>query len=428
MKPLPHNAAAEKELLACLLQEPKLIDSLGDLTPDDFYSPTLSGIAALVIKYIKDGKTFVDIAKALDYVPEFLALTDKLPITSQFDKYVRSVKQCSQLRIAIAALIDGAEQIRNNDSLSYADLTEKVLTSVVESLDIGATTNRCVHVRDALRDAYDRILELHAGSSSTVFLNTGLHDLDNLLSGMWPGDDIVIAGRPGMGKSALGLSIALHVSTHYKLPVVVFSLEMSNHLEAIRILSYETEIDSKRIRNGKGIGEGELYPLERAVHKYQDIPLYLDDTPYTTIGHIRSVANKIHRQCKGLGLIVVDYLQLMAPTAKKSRELEISEISRSLKALAKTMKIPVISLSQLNRVVESRTNKRPMLSDLRESGAIEQDADVVIMLYRDDYYKQDSDDKGTVELIIEKNRSGSTGIAKALFDRELTRFRNFDRR
>lgn len=426
MKPLPHNHVAEEQIIACLLYDPKLIESIGGLTSGDFYAPSLSKMAKATIDALRGGLSLSDIstAFALDgYTDKYLELTSKFPRTDEFDKYVKQVKQTSQLRRAIDTLYKSAEQIKNNEDTPYEQLSEEIIGNVIGALDIGGTKKTCVHVADAMQTAYDRVLALHSGESDERALQTGILDLDRMLSGLWPGDSIVVAGRPSMGKSAFGLTVALHVATEYKRPVVLFSLEMSNELEANRVLSFATEINSNHIRNGR-IAESSLHHLEAAVKKYRDIPLYLDDKPSVSIGHVRSVTARIKRECGDLALVVVDYMQLMG-SSERNREREIAIISQSLKALAKDLSIPVISLSQLNRMLEQRNDKRPQLSDLRESGAIEQDADVVIFLYRDDYYNRDSKDAGTIELIVGKNRSGQTGTAKALFDRELTRFRNY---
>jgi replicative DNA helicase len=246
-----------------------------------------------------------------------------------------------------------------------------------------------------------------------------------MTSGLQPGDMIVVAGRPSMGKTAFALNIAEHVGVEQKLPVAIFSLEMSGPQLAMRFLSSVGRLDQQKMRTGK-LGDEEWDKMTVALGKLHDAPIHIDETGAISPSDLRARARRLHRQFGKLGLIVIDYLQLMtgSVSASENRATEISEISRSIKALAKELQVPVIALSQLSRKVEERNDKRPLMSDLRESGAIEQDADIILMMYREEYYKPDTPDKGIAEVIIGKHRNGPTGTVKLTFMGEYTKFLN----
>ncbi|HSI05027.1 MAG TPA: replicative DNA helicase, partial [Myxococcota bacterium] len=252
---------------------------------------------------------------------------------------------------------------------------------------------------------------------------TGFQDLDKMTAGFQPSDLIIIAGRPSMGKTAVALNIAQYAAVHQKVPALVFSLEMSKEALVMRMLCSEARIDSQRMRGGF-LNSTDWPKLARAAGALAEAPMYLDDTGAISVLEMRAKARRLQAE-RGLGLIMVDYLQLMrGRTSNEGREREISEISRGLKALGKELKVPVIALSQLNRSLEQRQDKRPMLSDLRESGAIEQDADVICFVYRDEYYNPASPDKGVAEFIIGKQRNGPTGTVRLRFFNEYTKFEN----
>jgi replicative DNA helicase len=266
-------------------------------------------------------------------------------------------------------------------------------------------------------------------------LATGFYDFDNMTNGLQRSDLIIIAGRPSMGKTAFGLEIARKIAEIHYLPVAVFSLEMSREQLIYRLLSSQSKmrptdmgIDSNRLRSGQ-ISENEWGTITSAISRLSELPIYIDDTPNPSVTELRSKVRRLQSE-KGreLGLVLIDYLQLMEGSGSDNRVQELSRITRSLKSLAREMKVPVIALSQLSRGVEARTNKRPMLSDLRESGSIEQDADLVINLYRDEYYNPDTPDKGIAEILIAKHRNGPTGVVKLLFDARLTKFENISSR
>jgi replicative DNA helicase len=271
-----------------------------------------------------------------------------------------------------------------------------------------------------------RVGELYeqGGAEDVTGVATGFADLDKMTAGLQPGDLVIVAGRPSMGKTAFALNIGEHVAVNLQMPVAVFSMEMGDTQLAMRLLCSVGMLDAQRLRTGR-LNEDDWSKLMAATQKTQDAPLYIDETPALSALELRSRARRLARTCKGLGLIVVDYLQLMSSTRQgENRAAEVSEISRSLKALAKELNCPVIALSQLNRSLEQRADKRPMMSDLRESGAIEQDADVILFIYRDEVYNPETPDKGIAEIIIGKQRNGPTGKVRLTFMGQYTRFAN----
>ncbi len=282
-------------------------------------------------------------------------------------------------------------------------------------------------LQDLLGKVVERIDQLYNqdNTSDVTGVPTGYVDLDRMTSGMQPGDLIIVAGRPSMGKTSFAMNIGEHVAIEQQLPVAVFSMEMGATQLAMRILCSSGRLDQQRIRTGRLVDDD--WPrLTSAISKMQEAPLHIDETPALNALELRARARRLARQCGKLGLVVIDYLQLMsAATNGENRATEISEISRSLKALAKELDCPVIALSQLNRSLEQRPNKRPVMSDLRESGAIEQDADVIIFIYRDEVYNPDSTDKGTAEIIIGKQRNGPIGTVRLTFVGAYTKFENF---
>ena len=278
-----------------------------------------------------------------------------------------------------------------------------------------------------LSEVVERIDELYhrEGDTDVTGVPTGFTDLDRMTSGLQAGDLVIVAGRPSMGKTSLAMNIAEHVAIEQGLPVAVFSMEMGAVQLAMRMFGSVGMLDQHRMRTGKLLADD--WPrVTHAVQKMQDAQMYIDETPALSSVEVRARARRLARQCGKLGLIVIDYLQLMgASSAGENRATEISEISRSLKALGKELECPVIALSQLNRSLEQRPNKRPVMSDLRESGAIEQDADLILFIYRDEVYNPDSPDKGTAEIIIGKQRNVPIGTIRLTFQGSSTRFLNF---
>jgi replicative DNA helicase len=280
-------------------------------------------------------------------------------------------------------------------------------------------------IREIVKDSFKTIEKLYANKELITGVATGFNNLDDITSGLQKSDLIIIAGRPSMGKTAFALNIAQYAALETGVPVAIFSLEMAKEQLVMRMLAAEARVDSQRLRKGF-LGETDWPKLTEAAGRLSDAPIYIDDTPAITAIEMKAKSRRLKAE-NGLGLIVLDYLQLMRGSAyKDSREQEISEISRSLKALAKELSVPIIALSQLNRKVEDRTNRRPMMADLRESGAIEQDADVIAFIYRDEVYNksEDNHEKGTAEIIIGKQRNGPTGVVKLAFQEKYTRFEN----
>ncbi|MEK7759864.1 MAG: replicative DNA helicase, partial [Pseudomonadota bacterium] len=279
-------------------------------------------------------------------------------------------------------------------------------------------------LKTLLTKAVDRIDTLFRSESAITGVSTGFKDLDDMTSGLQAGDLVIVAGRPSMGKTSLAMNIAESAAVGSKLPVAIFSMEMPGEQLAMRMMASLGRINAHKVRTGK-LEDDDWPRLTHAIGMLAEAPIFIDDTPALTPLELRTRARRLKRE-HGLGMIVVDYLQLMqAPESSENRATEISGITRSLKGLAKELSVPVIALSQLNRSLEQRPNKRPVMSDLRESGAIEQDADVILFIYRDEVYNEDSQDKGTAEIIIGKQRNGPTGKVKLTFLGEYTRFENY---
>ena len=309
------------------------------------------------------------------------------------------------------------------DAKELLDTAEQKVFAIAE---MGARAQQgFVHINPLLTQVVERIQELHdrENPSEITGVPTGFTDLDRMTSGLQAGDMVVLAARPSMGKTAFAINIAEHVALNEGLPVAVFSMEMGASQLAVRIVGSIGRIDQGHLRTGK-LTDDEWPRLTEAIERLRTVSLHIDETPGLTTSELRANARRLARQCGKLGLIVVDYLQLMSGSSSNgdNRATELGEISRGLKMLAKELQCPVIALSQLNRSVETRTDKRPMMSDLRESGAIEQDADIIMFIYRDDYYNKDSREPGVAEIIIGKQRNGPTGTVKLAFLKPLTRF------
>ncbi|NCZ48024.1 MAG: replicative DNA helicase, partial [Betaproteobacteria bacterium] len=315
---------------------------------------------------------------------------------------------------------------QGRDTRSLLDEAESKIFSINEEGARGRSGFQALP--DLLSQVVDRIGQLYDQSnhSGVTGVPTGFTDLDKMTSGFQAGDLVIVAGRPSMGKTALALNIGEHVAVDQCLPVAVFSMEMGATQLAMRMVCSVGRLDQQRVRTGQLVDDD--WPrLTGAIQKMQDSQLYIDETPSLNALELRSRARKLSRQCGQLGLVIVDYLQLMsaASAAGENRATEISEISRSLKGLAKELQCPVVALSQLNRSLEQRPNKRPVMSDLRESGAIEQDADVILFIYRDEVYNPDSPEKGTAEIIIGKQRNGPIGTVRMTFLGKYTKFENY---
>ena len=435
----PHSIEAEQSVLGGLLLDNNAWDKIGDVvTEADFYRDEHRRIFSAIKKLMERSKPadVITVSEALEnagdkdstgglaYVAE---LASNVPGAANIRRYAEIVRERAVLRQLVSAGDEISESALNpmgRDTKTLLDEAEQKVFAIAES-GIRHQTG-FVHINPLLSEVVERIQELHDrdNPSDITGVPTGYIDLDQKTSGLQPGDLIIVAGRPSMGKTAFALNIAEHVAVNAALPVAVFSMEMGGSQLALRMLTSIGRLDASRVRTGK-LNDQEWQQLAFALGKLHEAPIYIDETGGINPIDLRARARRLHRQCGKLGLIVIDYIQLMVGARQSdNRANEVSEISRSLKALAKELEVPVIALSQLSRKVEERTDKRPMMSDLRESGAIEQDADVIMMMYREDYYKPDTPDKGMAEVIIGKQRNGPTGTVRLAFLGEYTRFEN----
>lgn len=412
-------------------------DEVADVVIDaDFYRPEHRLIFRALIDLAREGAPFdvVTVAERLERQGQvdhtgglaYLGLLAKnTPSAANIKAYANIVRECSVLRQLIRVggeIADSAYETRGRVSSELLDNAERRVFEIAER---GARGRReFVPIKELLSKVVDRVDSLFHADSHITGVATGFADLDEMTTGLQAGDLVIVAGRPSMGKTAFAMNIAEHAAFKARLPVAVFSMEMPGEQLILRLLSSLGRIDQHRLRTGK-LDDDDWPRFTSAVSLLSDTPIFIDDTPALNPTELRARARRLKRE-HGLGLIVIDYLQLMmVPGNKENRATEISEISRGLKALAKEMSVPVIALSQLNRSLEQRPNKRPVMSDLRESGAIEQDADLIMFIYRDEVYNEDSAEKGTAEIIIAKQRNGPIGMTRLTFLGKYTLFANF---
>jgi replicative DNA helicase len=431
----PQNLEAEQSILGGILLENNAINSaLEVLSKGDFYSEAHRKIFNVMVE-ISEKNEPVDLItlsnalrnkNLLDTIggTAYLAsLVDNVPSAANVANYAKIVKEKAILR----GLIGSATEIITHCYETGSDV-DQVLDQAEHSIfEISENKVRpsFYPIREIVKDSFRSIEDLYARKELITGVPTGFEKIDDLTSGLQNSELIIIAGRPSMGKTAFALNIAQFAAMEGQTTVAIFSLEMSKEQLAFRLLASEAKVDSQRLRKGF-LGETDWPKLTTAAGRLSEAPLFIDDTPAITVLEMKAKSRRLKAD-KGLGLIVVDYIQLMRSGGyRDSREQEISEISRSLKALAKELKVPVIALSQLNRKVEDRTNRRPQMADLRESGAIEQDADVIAFIYRDEVYNksEDNPEKGIAEIIIGKQRNGPTGIVKLAFLEKFTSFEN----
>ncbi len=434
----PHSVEAESSVLGGLLLDNGAWDRVGDLLTDgDFYRYEHRLIYAAVGGLITANKpadviTVYEQLQSLGKADEIgglaylNSLAQYVPSASNIRRYAEIVRERSILR----KLVSASDEIATNAFNPQGKTVDKILDEAEQKIfNIGEEGSRMKQgfqgMESLVVQLLDRVQEMADNPNDITGVPTGFYDFDRMTSGMQAGDLIVLAARPSMGKTALAINIAEHVALNEGRPVAVFSMEMGASQLAVRIVGSIGRIDQMHLRTGK-LTDSEWPRLTEAIEKLRNISLHIDETPGLTVSELRANARRLARQCGGkLGLIVVDYLQLMSVSSSMSdenRATAVGEISRGLKMLAKELRCPVIALSQLSRGVESRSDKRPMMSDLRESGAIEQDADVIMFIYRDDYYNKDSKEPGVAEVIISKQRNGPTGTVKLAFMKELTRF------
>jgi replicative DNA helicase len=355
-------------------------------------------------------------------------MAQNTPSAANIRRYAEIVRERSVMRKLAQVGVDISDSSYNPAGRSAANLLDEAESKVFEIAEAGARGKQGFSgIQPLLKEVVERIEVLYSqeNPSDVTGIATGFNDLDQKTSGFQPGDLIIVAGRPSMGKTAFSLNIAEHVALELKKPVAVFSMEMGGSQLAMRMLGSVGQLDQHKVRTGRLLDE-DWSKLTNALGKLNDAPLYIDESAALNALELRARARRLHRQHNDLGLIIVDYLQLMSSTGHgENRATEISEISRSLKALAKELQVPVVALSQLNRSLEQRPNKRPVMSDLRESGAIEQDADLILFIYRDEVYNPETEDKGIAEIIIGKQRNGPIGKIDLTFLGQYTRFESF---
>jgi replicative DNA helicase len=438
----PHSVEAEQSVIGGLLLDNAAWENIvGRIDETDFYRDEHRRIFRQIVNLIDKSKPadVITVAEALQNAGDADAtgglaylgdLATNTPSAANIARYAEIVHERAILRKLVTAtdeISQSAFSPMGRDAKTLLDEAEAKVMAIAEAGNRNQGGFR--HINPLLNEVVDRIQELHDRDdpSEITGVPTGFFDLDDKTSGLQAGDLIIVAGRPSMGKTAFALNIAEHVAVDVGLPVAVFSMEMGGAQLAMRMLSSIGRLDSHRVRTGR-LTDDEWSRLSFALGKMHEKPLYIDESGALNPIDLRGRARRLHRQCGKLGLIVVDYLQLMTTTRQgENRATEVSDISRSLKSLARELEVPVIALSQLSRKVEERNDKRPLMSDLRESGAIEQDADVIMMMYREDYYKPDTQDKGTAEVIIGKQRNGPTGTVRLAFLGEYTRFENLAR-
>ncbi|MCL4152290.1 UNVERIFIED_CONTAM: hypothetical protein GTU68_001383 [Idotea baltica] len=406
------------------------------MTPEDFYKPAHQEIFKAMFD-LSDKSEPIDIITLSEELKKrgsldeigginyISSLASVVASASNVGFYATTVKDLSIRRKVIheaSSLVTEAFKTEGDIS-DFLDEMEQKILGVSES----RSKNSFSKIGDLVQDSIKNIENMYDRKEDITGVPSGFTDLDKMTSGLQDSDLIIMAARPSMGKTSLAMTIVQWVGIHKQLPCAFFSLEMSKEQLILRTLCSEARVNNSKVRTGN-LGERDFPKLVDAASKVSEAAIYIDDTPALSVTEMRAKARRLHREV-GLKLIVVDYLQLMkSPTYAKNREQEISDISRSLKAIAKELQVPVIALSQLNRSLESRNDKRPLMSDLRESGAIEQDADIIMFIYRDEVYNPESADKGIAELIISKHRSGPTGNIRVAFTPQYTRFDNLEER
>jgi len=433
----PQNTEAEMSVLgSMLLEEAAISEAIEILNVSHFYKDAHKKIYSSVVSLFDGGKpvdlvTLTDDLKNKDQLDEvggaaYLAtLTTAVPTAANIGHYAKIVKEKALLRNLISTatqiIADGYESDEDVDSL--VDKAERLIFDITSK----RIEKDLVPLKDIIKNSIETIDTLYQRKANVTGVPTGFYELDIMTAGLQLSDLIIIAGRPSMGKSALVCSMAEHVGVIEKVPVAIFSLEMSKEQLVQRMLCSHAKVDAHKVRTGF-LAQSDWPKLTQAAGKLSEAPMYIDDTPSITALELKAKARRLKAQYD-IQLIILDYLQLMqGPAGSENRQQEISEISRSLKALARELKVPLIAVSQLSRAVESRADHRPQLSDLRESGAIEQDADVVALLLREEYYSPTDENRGVADLILAKQRNGPVGTIKLAFVKEYTRFENLAKR
>jgi len=437
LKVPPNSIEAEQSLIGGLMLDALAWDKIADvITADDFYRKDhrliFTAIAGLIesgspcdvvtVSEHLDSRGELDNAGGLEYLA---TLSNETAGAANARAYAKILRERATLRALISAGNEIAGSAFTNDGRTAAEVLDDAEKMVFEIADKGTRgKSGFKSLKDILPEAVDRIDTLHQSDGDITGISTGYHEFDKLTAGLQPGDLVIVAGRPSMGKTTLAVNMAENAAIGSKVPTAIFSMEMPAQQLAFRMISSLGRVDQTHLRTGNFPDE-DWSRINTAVQLMSEAPIFIDDTPSLSPGEIRARARRLHRE-HGLGLIVVDYLQLMqVPGNKENRATEISEISRGLKALAKELSCPVIALSQLNRSVEQRTDKRPVMSDLRESGAIEQDADLILFIYREEVYNQDTPRKGIADIAIAKQRNGPIGDFPLTFVGRYTKFENW---
>ncbi len=442
LKVPPHSIEAEQSILGGLLIDNKAIDRIaGQVSASDFYRNDHRIIFTHISKLIdnNDPADIVTVAESLEQNAEltkvggvaYLGLVaENTPTASNITGYAKIVRERSIMRNLVEVGSDIVESAFSPQGKDAQQLLDESESKIFQIADAGTSEKLgFVDIKELLPKAAQRIDDLYQldDPNGVTGVPSGYSDLDQKTAGLQPGDLIIIAGRPSMGKTSLALNIAEHVGMEAGLPVAIFSMEMGAAQLTMRLLGSVGKLDQHKMRIGQL--EDEDWPkLTNALGVLNEAPIFIDEGSALNSYEVRARARRLHRQQGKLGLIVIDYIQLMSSANEQSTEnraTEVSEISRSLKALAKELNVPVVALSQLNRSVESRPDKRPMMSDLRESGAIEQDADVIMFIYRDEVYNPETAEKGVAEILLSKQRNGPTGTVKLTFLGQYTRFENY---
>ncbi len=436
----PHSQEAESSVLGGLLLDNNSWDKVADLLAEaDFYRYEHRLVFASITSLVNANRPADVItvfeqmqsqgkAEEIGGLAYLNSLAQYVPSSANIRRYAEIVRERSILRKLVSVSDEIATSALNTNGRPVTNILDEAEQKIFSIGEEGSRMRQGFQSMDKLVvQLLDRVEEMSKNPNDITGVPTGFFDLDRMTSGMQAGDLLVLAARPSMGKTALAINIAEHVALHEDLPVAVFSMEMGASQLAIRIVGSIGRIDQGRLRTGKLIDD-EWPRLSDAIERLKTVSLSIDETPGLTTSELRASARRLARSCGKLGLVVVDYLQLMSGSGGgdgENRATELGEISRGLKMLAKELQCPVIALSQLNRGVEQRTDKRPMMSDLRESGAIEQDADVIMFIYRDDYYNKDSKEPGVAEIIIAKQRNGPTGTVKLTFLKPITKFESY---
>jgi replicative DNA helicase len=435
----PHSVDAERSVLGGLMLDNRTWDQIIDRVREhDFYRHEHKLIYRVMARLTEQNKPLdvLTVSEALREVRELeqvggevylFELANNTPSTANIIAYADIVRERSVLRQLISAASDIAESAFDTQGRALADLIDAAERTVFSISEQGSRVGGPVNIKEYLAKTMDRIDTLFHSASPITGISTGYHDFDEMTSGLQSSDLVIIAGRPSMGKTTFAMNIAEHVAIKNRQPVLIFSMEMPGESIVMRLLSSLCRIDQLRIRTGK-LADEDWPRISSTVSMLSEAPFYIDDTPALSPAEVRARARRIAKEHGQIGLIIVDYLQLMQVHGfSENRTAEISEISRSLKSLAKELKVPVVALSQLNRSLEQRGDKRPVMSDLRESGAIEQDADLIVFIYRDEVYHENSPDKGIAEIIIAKQRNGPIGKVRLTFIGQYTCFENFIR-